>query len=190
MAMPTREYGHKTREQRLAKLKKGPGVFVYDGKGHDVDYVPTILRTGRKEAMLDAEGAPVVDGSGRQVFQKAGVPVLDDHGKPKLGGPPKIVKKPLDVFDVRGVKFHAGEPIVVDDPSLALKLRCMHVFDEVEPGAVVKVKTASDEKPLDEMTKAELVAAAEAVGVEIPKGANKEEIASLITEAREASAQD
>ena len=138
MAIRDRGEGNEKRKDRLAKLKKGPGVFVYDGLGFDVEAIPTVLKIGRNVPVLDSEGMPVVDDSGRQVFEKQGKIVRDSKGQPVLGGVPKIKKTPLDVFEVRGMKFPKGEPVEVKDPSIALKLRCLERFEEVEAIEVVE----------------------------------------------------
>lgn len=144
-AISNRDDENAKRKQRLAKLKKGPGTFVYDGSAKDVHYVPTVLLVGKKVAVFDAEGMPVVDENGEQVYQRPNRPVIGTDGKPKLGGKPKIELKPLDVRTVRGVKFPAGKPVSVD-AGLALKLRGMNGFEEVESdGADAEASSESDE---------------------------------------------
>lgn len=119
-----REGKNATRRGRLEGLKKGPGVFVYDGSLHDTEYVPTPQRHSGSEPVFDDAGMPVVDGAGRQVFIPAGKVRLDVEGKPKLGGPPKIKKHVLDTFRVRNVLFPKGEHIEVNS-TIALKIRGM-----------------------------------------------------------------
>jgi hypothetical protein len=127
----SREEESKRRSGRLAQIKKGPGVFVYDGNAVDTEAVPTPLLIGRDEPLLDKYGMPVLDPAGRQVMKPAGRHATDDEGRVIMGGVPKIVEKPLAVFKLRGVKFPKGEPVSVSDAGLALKLRGMDCFEEV-----------------------------------------------------------
>ena len=132
-AIRDRGEGNMRRKDRLAKLKKGPGVFVYNGSSFDHESIPTPLLTGRNEPVLDANGMPVMDSSGRQVYQRAGSFVRGPKGEVVMGGVPKIKRTKIDVFKIRGVEFPEGERVTVEDPQLALKLRGMDAFDEVEP---------------------------------------------------------
>lgn len=131
MAIVERGEGNAKRKERLAQINKGPGTFVFLG-GFDTEFQPTILKTGKNVPVLDEQGLPVVDQVGRQVFKPAGTPVYDDAGKPVLGGPPKVVKHELKQMTVRGVTFVKGKPTKVTDKTLALKLRCMQSFEEVD----------------------------------------------------------
>ena len=97
---------NKTRKGRLAQLKRGPGVFVYDGSENDTDSEPTPL------------------------FDKKGEPVLDHSGKQKLGGPPILHQIPIDTYVLMGVEFPKGVPVEVKLSALALKLRGMDSFHE------------------------------------------------------------
>jgi hypothetical protein len=85
-----------------------------------------------------------------------------------MGGKPERLAKAIDVKVVRGVKFPAGRPVKVADPALALKLRGMDGFSEVEESQAPDVV---GEKPFESMTKAELLAFCEAEGLEAAKPA-------------------
>jgi hypothetical protein len=130
---PVRDEDNDTRRKRLAKIKRGPGVFVYNGEAIDTEWVPTVLMTDARQPSFDSTGLPVMDRSGRQQFEPAGIPVRKADGLPALGGPPDMRVSKLEVFTFRGVSYTAGEEFKVSDPSLALKLRCLMCFDEVEP---------------------------------------------------------
>lgn len=132
---PKRDEENAKRKQRLAKIKRGPGVFVYDGSHYDTNWIPTVKMTGREVPVLDGSGFPVMDGSGRQVYQRAGTPVRDDKGRPVLGGEPKVERIRLETVKIWGVDFPEGVPVEVKDTSLALKLRCLTAFEEIEPKA-------------------------------------------------------
>lgn len=142
-AIKERGEGFAKRKDRLAKLKRGPGVFVYDGSFCSVEHIPTPMLTGHKEPVLDANGMPVTDAVGRQVYQPAGRVKTGQDGRPIMGGIPKVKKTPADSWTVRGKVFPAGEQVVVDNPSLALKLRGMDGFEEIE-GEAVAIETAGD----------------------------------------------
>lgn len=124
--------GNAKRKERLAKQKKGSGTFVYNGEAVDTEWIPTIKLMGRQVPELNDAGMPVLDGSGRQMFKPAGTPVYDDKGQPMFGGPPKVVTHKIEVFKLRKMEFPAGKPVFVGDSALALKLRCMGCFEEVE----------------------------------------------------------
>jgi hypothetical protein len=149
-----RDEEHKRRKDRLAKQKRGPGTFVYDGAACDTEWIATPMLKGQNVALMDASGMPVVDGAGRQMFEKANSHVTDSTGRPVMGGRPKVVTHKIEVYKLRGVEFPAGKPVKVENDSLALKLRCMAHFTEVEEGAKVAAKEAKAE-PAD---KAEPVA--------------------------------
>ena len=125
---------NKSRKLRQAKLERGPGVFVYDGGAFDTAAIPTYLKVGREVPAFDANSMPVVDAAGRQVYERAGALVRDAKGQPVLGGVPELRHIELDVVVVRGVSFPRGEAVEVPDDSLALKLRGMDGFREIEPG--------------------------------------------------------
>lgn len=114
------------RKERLAQLKKGPGVFVYDGTGKDIESIPTPLRRKKK-------GTMDLDENDRMVEVEAGSIVRDDNGKPVMGGKPKRVEHVIKTYKLRGHEFPTGEPVEVSDANLARKLRAMSCFDEVEP---------------------------------------------------------
>jgi hypothetical protein len=142
MAINLRDEENAKRKQRLAQIKRGPGVFVYAGTAVDTEWVPTILRTRKASPAFGADGLPVFNEDGEQVFEKAGKPVRDSKGNPVLGGPPKKLTHKIEVFKIRGLEFPEGEPVKVSDPSLALKLRCMSHFDEVAAGTEVETEPA------------------------------------------------
>lgn len=123
------------RKERLKQLKKGPGVFVYDGSGVDTEYIPTMLVTKKAEPILKEDGTPVLDGSGRIVNKPIGTPILDDSGRPQLGGDPVVKRISIETYRLWGQSFPKGEPVEVSSPQLAQKLRCMPCFNEVEAGA-------------------------------------------------------
>src|SRR5690348_1242330 len=104
-AITDRGEGNRKRKDRQAQLKKGPGVFVYDGKALDHSCEPTPLLTSGKQPVFDASGMPVADRSGRQVYERAGQFVRDNKGNLVLGGPPKISTKPIATWTIGGVDF-------------------------------------------------------------------------------------
>lgn len=123
--------GMATRRERLAKIKKGPGVFVYEGGACAKEFIPTVKRIGRKEPLLDQNGYPVVDSSGRQIYQPSGQPVRE-NGIPVLGGIPKVENRPLDFLTIQGVKLNRGVPVFVSDEVVAVKMRCMAFVKEID----------------------------------------------------------
>jgi hypothetical protein len=167
-----------SRKENLAKLKKGPGVFVYEGGAYDTECVPTLLRRTKSEPKFDDQGMPVLDRAGRQLYEKTGDVIRGSDGKPVLGGPPKIVKKEFDPYAVSGGLFHKDKPVTVGDPRLALKLRGLACFKEVE--AEDEVKESSD---LASLKKAELLDLAKNEGLEVPEGASKAELVDLLEKA-------
>lgn len=171
-----------SRRRRLAKLKKGPGVFIYDGSHKDHEWKPTPKLTGKKEIVCDNDGIPVLDDSGRPTYKPAGKVVFGDDGKPLMGGKPKVIHTKVETRVIRGVTFVSGEATVIDDASLALKLRGMEGFKEVA-GEAISVETDTD-KALEDMNKAELAAKAAELGVEVPGGSSKADIKKLIEEAQ------
>lgn len=132
------------RKSRLAKMRRGPGVFVYDGSLCDTEWIPTPALTGKKEALFDSSGLPAMDASGRQIYQQSGRPVIGHDGKILMGGTPKMVRKPIETYLLRGMAFPKGEPVEVEDSGLALKLRGMDGFTEVEAVEIVE----EDEAPV------------------------------------------
>lgn len=124
---------HSRHAQRMAEVKKGSGVFVYNGEQCDTEAIPTPKLAGKDVPVLDDEGYPVIDGTGRQVFMKQGTPLFDEEtGKVIMGGKPKIKRTKLEVLEVWGVEFPAGEEVEVENSALARKLRTLPTFDEVE----------------------------------------------------------
>jgi hypothetical protein len=120
------------RSGRLSQLKIGPGFFVYNGKGIDIETIPTVLKTGKKEPAYDASGMPLIDSSGRQKFRPAGKVKYKKDGSPLMGGPPKIIKHRIKIFKIWGYDFPIGEKVFVKKVALARKLRGMDTFIEVE----------------------------------------------------------
>lgn len=164
------------RAAKLAKLKSGPGVFIYVGGEFDTETVPTPVRQGRNQPKLGSDNMPIFDSSGRQVFEQVGELLRDKNGRPVLGGPPVVKRTPLESFRVWGVEFKKGERVEVDDDDLALKLRCRKSFKEVLPGEGVK--------PVSELTREELVSLARNEGIKLPTNASKAVIASLVSGAQ------
>ena len=173
-AINDRSGDNASRKGRIAKLKKGPGVFVYNGTQVDTEWTPTILTVGGKTPALNAQGMPVLDRSGRQTWVTTGSPVLDEKGIPMLGGPPKKTTRKLDTVTVWGIEFKKGAAVKVDNSTLALRLRGKDCFEEVDEEDEVT------EKPIADMTKAELLDLAKNEGIEIPSGSSKSEIAAIL----------
>lgn len=175
--MGLRGEGNETRRKRLAKLKAGPGYFVYKGGFFHVNTIPTPRLYGRKTAMFDAAGMPIVDASGRQQYQRAGAIVYDLSGRPVMGGKPKVEKTELDAYTLRGVTFARGEPVYVSDEDMARKCRCLSILEEVEPVEIVE----QDESPAADVGEASRAAPVEAPAVapkrrgRPPKAAAKQE---------------
>ena len=178
-AIRDREDGHQRRKDRLALMKRGPGVFVYNGNAFDVESIPTPLLIGRNTLALDKEGLPIRDASGRQMLQPAGKYKLDDEGHVILGGVPKIVKHPIEVFKLRGREFPKGKKVKVDDPSLALKLRGMDCFDEVDGDA----DDEDDDEESSELSRSELMSLASARGLKPERTATKADLAAMLAAA-------
>lgn len=170
--------GHAKRSERLAKQKKGPGVFVYLGTAMAIEETPTPLLTDEKKPVFTEDGMPAFDAAGRQVFKPAGIPQRDSRGHIIMGGVPKRKEVKLDPYVLRGVSFPSGKPVKVDSAALALKLRCMAHFEEVD--ASVAKAEAPAEKALEDLSKAELLALASEKGVEVHAGATKAAIIELI----------
>jgi hypothetical protein len=178
---------NKSRALRLAQMKKGPGVFVYDGSSMDHASEPTILmHDGRSEPVFDASGRPSLDVAGRQIFHRRGTPVRDERGAPVMGGVPKITETQLAERKVWGVSFPAGQAVAVKEPSLALKLRGMGCFEEVEP----KAQHAATERQapvgdLNMMTRQDLMRVAKERGLEYGRDTTRDEMLALLTEGDE-----
>lgn len=129
-----REEGNRTHAERRSQLRGGPGIFVYDGEEYDNSSEPTVLLAdGVSQEMFDDHGRPVVDSSGRQVYQRRGTVVRDADGNPVMGGIPKITREKIAVRVIQGVKFPAGSHVKVKNAALAVKLRGMDHFVEVDP---------------------------------------------------------
>src|SRR3990167_10271528 len=94
----SREEGNARRSTRIAALKRGPGVFVYDGSLFDTEFIPTHLKVGKKVPILDGQGMPVTDRSGRQAYEKVGSLITDSKGMPVFGGPPLVKRHKLSTF--------------------------------------------------------------------------------------------
>jgi hypothetical protein len=121
--------------ERLSRVSTGPGTFVYDGSHEAVEYHPTAMKRGKTEPVLDDDGMPVLDDKGEQVYHKPGRFVIGSDGRPVLGGKPKEVRVKLESKTVFGVEFLAGKPVFVSNRDLAVKLRCLGGFTEVEGDA-------------------------------------------------------
>jgi hypothetical protein len=133
------------RAARMERIKKGPGVFVYNGQAHDTEWIPTPLRHGKQVPLVGDDGVPVVDGAGRQVYHRPGEVVRDMNGRPMLGGTPKMERRRIDVLSLWGVDFPEGREVVVDDPALALKCRAHPCLEERELGGTLDVVADDDE---------------------------------------------
>lgn len=123
------------REAKLAKLKKGPGVFTYTGDCVDHECTPVPKMRTSKVPKLDAEGHATVNSQGYPIYEKAGSIILDDSGRAVLGGEPKVKTSKLATVNLWGVDFAKGEKVTVDDDGLALKLRGLSYFQEIDPEA-------------------------------------------------------
>ena len=127
-----RSEGNERRKDRLAKIDKGPGTFVYDGKAHLIEWTPTPKLVGVGVAKLTSEGLPVIGHDGRQVYEKPNQIEKDSKtGAVVMGGVPKVKKIPIDTRVIWGVEFPKGKPVLVG-AELALKLRCLEHFEEVK----------------------------------------------------------
>lgn len=116
------------REKKIAKLKQGSGVFKYVGGAYDSEFVP---------------GVQALDGDGNPLFDKR-------KKEPVWVKAPKMIKRELDVYPLvqrvlseeemsRGAvarpprqRFPLGVEVAVNDPRLALKLRCLGFMEEIE----------------------------------------------------------
>ena len=117
--------------ERINEFSKKPGLFVYNGSAVSVEHFPTPLKTGKKDPVFDASGAPVIDKEGNQVFETPGRIKKGPDGNVILGGTPKEHRVKMSTMTVYGVEFASGKAVPVSDPELARKLRCMpHLFDE------------------------------------------------------------
>lgn len=155
-----RDEEHAKRRQRLAKQKKGPGVFVYDGSAVDTESIPTILTLGKDTPVFDAHGVPRIDSTGRQIFDRQGTPVLV-NGRPQLGGEPRVNRKPIEIFKLWGQEFPKGKAVEVDNDSLALKLRMLPFFEEVEGE-----KKSEEEQAMSLLGKPALLKLASSMGLD------------------------
>jgi len=129
------DFAGDNRKQRQANIKRGPGVFVYDGSAMDSASRPTFKRNGRLVAVLDDDGFPVTDTSGNQVHEQSGSFVKDRSGARILGGVPEVTMTPMDVFKMksrngRPLDFPVGKEVVVSDVDIAFRLRMLDCFSE------------------------------------------------------------
>lgn len=189
MAILDRGEDNARRKDRLKKLKKGPGTFVYVGGASDTAAIPTYLRMGARVPRLDAANMPITDGSGRQVYERAGAIVKDMKGQPVLGGPPKVEHIELETYDVRGVSFPKDEPVQVKDPTLALKLRCLSHFEEVDEDGEESDSEERGEKPDEMKSRPQLMKLAKSLGLQVRVTMKREELLALIGDARSADEQ-
>ena len=161
---------------RIAKLKVGPGTFVYLGGEFDTECTPTAMRYGKMQPVIGEDNQPVLDRSGRQVFERVGDLVRDKTGRPVMGGLPKMKHTEIEVRKTCGLVFPKGEPVAVNDEAIALRLRGKKTFKEVEPEAV--------QKPLAELSKKELLSLADNEGIEVPAGSSKADIVAILSGAQ------
>jgi hypothetical protein len=165
------------RKSRQAKLKQGPGVFKYVGGAFDTEAIPTVLKTAKLEAKLDASGNPEYDRAGRAVMVPAGAPVRDNEGNIMMGGPPKMKRTELETYVVRRVPFKLDVAVEVADEQLALKLRGMK-------GIFVEVDASALKAPAKEPTKADLLEEAKALGIAGAAALSKADLAEAIEKAK------
>lgn len=140
--MPTirdRDEENRTRSQRIKNFKRGPGYFKYIGGGVDVECIPTPKLIGKMVPDIDKDGVPRTDPSGRQIMKRAGGYVTDDEGRIVMGGEPKRIEHPIEVYELAGFKLPIGKPVFIDDKRIALKLRGMDFFVEVEAPEQIKI---------------------------------------------------
>ena len=133
------------RKSRQADFKKGPGWFVYKGGAFDTEWIPQPLRRTRPEPKLDELGNVIMDSQGNAIMEQVGSFVIV-RGKVVMGGPPKVVRTEFKDWKVGGVVFKRGEPTRVEDKRLALKLRGMEQFEEVE---AIQIETEPEADPED-----------------------------------------
>jgi hypothetical protein len=170
-----RSEGNQRRTDRLKQLKKGPGTFVYTGGEFDSVSTPTMLLSdGKSQPVFNPDGSLVFDAAGRQVFQRIGTPVKDEKGNIVLGGVPKVERIPITTYELQGVKFPQGVEVRVKNPALALKLRGMDHFEEVE---------ASESKPASFLqekqggpSRQDLMHLAKAAGIAYDRTTTREEL--------------
>ncbi len=101
---------------KQAELKKGSGAFVYVGGAIDTEFIP---------------GKQATDDYGNKIFNKK-------TRKPVWEKEPKLLKKEVETFKLRGYEFPKGEHVVVGDAAIALKLRALECFEELEAVEVVE----------------------------------------------------
>ncbi|MEM2160740.1 MAG: hypothetical protein QXN55_07295 [Candidatus Nitrosotenuis sp.] len=175
-AIKIRDEGYTKRSQRLALLKKGPGIFAYNGNGIRKECIPTPLTTGAKIPDLDADGMPKLDDYGRQIFVPAGRHVIDSEGRVVMGGKPKVKNHKIEVFNLWGTDFPTGKPVVVKDIMLARKLRGMDCFEEIE-------EEIEETESIDNMTWQKIKALAKEKGLTFAPSTTKAEMVEKIKEA-------
>jgi len=166
----------------MAKIKKGPGVFVYDGSAETETHTPTPMLSRANSPVFTDDGLPVVDSSGRQVFERAGRVIKNGDGTVRMGGKPKVERIKLDTFVLWGVAFPKGKEVLVEKETLAHKLRCLHCFKEVD-GDKVEIKEDADLTTVDgllSLSKKELLEMAAKAEIVVEPTANKTEIAEAI----------
>lgn len=153
-------------EQRLAKVKKGPGTFVYLGGACDTEAIPGIPAMGKDGHQLRSVVFMTVedeDGKKVQVID----PKSSEKGELVWLKAPRFVRREIEPYKLRipGVEgvydadakgyvakkgpdgkdrplfleLPKGKPVKVSHPNLAIKLRCLKFFEEVE----------ADEKPVE-----------------------------------------
>lgn len=85
-------------------------------------------------------GVFVYDGSAFDTESIA--PVFDSRGK--VAKPEGLKRTKLATLKMHGVEFAAGKEVAVDDAALALKLRSLGCFKEIEPKAKKAEKAAPE----------------------------------------------
>ncbi len=145
---------NRRQRNRLKLMKRGPGVFVYEGGHKTVDFIPTIKTRQKLEPVIDEDGAIVTDEQGRPQFRSVGlVPVLDHRGQHQMGGIPKRKINEHDTFCMPGWAAEGEEPQVFEigvpqraRAEFAFKLRKLGAVRELE-GEELAAWEASQTEP-------------------------------------------
>ncbi len=154
-------------KERLQKVKQGAGTFVYQGGACDTEAVPgepLIGKDGHQVVTVplitvqDADGKSVTvadpkgGGKGQPVWKKAPKFIRTEMKVFKMAVPGVVgeivdgvmVAKPLHDGTVPALflEFEKGKSVHVADSRMALKLRCLKFFKEVDGGAEPEAKPA------------------------------------------------
>lgn len=148
-----------SKEQRMAKLKKGPGVFSYNGNAFDTESIP-----GEINYAIVKNLSEITD----EVLSNPRSYVVQ----------PKVIRKQLGSVKVQGIVFNKGDKVSVDSIDLAFKLRAMGCFDEHEEKA--EDTASGGDGDLSVKTKAELLEIAESRGLDVSGVKTKAELLELL----------